>query len=78
MAGPRCPHQHHGCHRVAYDGAVTSRAESIRHAVRLAGSLSPSRVQSYLTLLWPRPTAPLHRTHTQQYFVDQCWWKVGL
>jgi hypothetical protein len=49
MAGPRCPHQRHGCRGVAYDGAVTSRAEIIRHAVRLVGSLSPSRVQSFLT-----------------------------
>jgi hypothetical protein len=67
MAGPRCPHQRHGCRGVAYDGAVTSRAEIIRHAVRLVGSLSPSRVQSFLTLLWPRPTAPLHHTHTETF-----------
>jgi hypothetical protein len=39
MAGPRCPHQRHGCRGVAYDVAVTSRAEIIRHAVRMVGSL---------------------------------------
>src|SRR5262245_23334153 len=66
MAGPRCPHQRHGRREVAYDGAVTSRAEIIHHAGRLVGSLSPSRVQACLTLLWPRPTAPLHNTHTQR------------
>jgi len=78
MAGPRCPHQRHGCRGVADDGAVTSRAEIIRHAVRLVGSLSPSRIQACLTLLWPRPTAPLHHTHTQIRFVVQCWCEAGV
>jgi hypothetical protein len=77
MAGPRCPHQRHGCRGVADDGAVTSRAEIIRHAVRLVGSLSPSRVQACLTLLWPHPTAPLHDTHTENEFVYECRREAG-
>ena len=58
MAGLRCPHQRHGCRGVAYDVAVTSRAEIIRHAMRLVGSLSQSHVQSFLTLLGIRPPVP--------------------
>jgi hypothetical protein len=65
MAGPRCPHQRHGSRGVAYDGAVTSRAEIIRHAMRLVESLAPSRVLSCLALLGTRPTASLHHTHTE-------------
>jgi hypothetical protein len=41
------------------------RAEIIRHAVRLVGSLAPSRVQPSLALLGTRPPVPLHHTHTQ-------------
>src|SRR5262249_18649800 len=44
---------------------VTSRAEIIRPAMRLVGSLSPSHVQSFLTLLGIGPPVPLPRTHTQ-------------
>ena len=65
MAGPRRPHQRHGCRGVAYDVAVTSRAEIIRHAVRLVGSLAPSRVKPSFALLGTRPPVPLHRTHTE-------------
>ena len=48
MEGPGYPHSRYGCRRVAYDGAVTSRAGIIRQAVCLVGALWPSRVPSII------------------------------
>ena len=42
MVGLRYPYQRHGGRGVAYDGAVTSRAEIIRHAMRLGPWCRPA------------------------------------
>jgi hypothetical protein len=77
MAGPRCPHQRHGCHRVAYDGTVTSRAEGIRHAVRLVGPCRRPASNHTSFSCGPAPLHPCIILIRKLPFLVQCKQEAG-
>jgi hypothetical protein len=77
MAGPRWPHQHHGCHGVAYDVAVTSRAEIIRHAVRLARSCRRPASNHTSLSCGPAPLHPCIVLIRKVAFIHQCRQEAG-
>lgn len=78
MAGPRCHHQRHGCRGVAYDVAVTSRAEIIRNAVRMVGSLR-RLASNHPSRSWgPALLSPCTILIRKPRFVAQCRREPGV